>query len=109
MPLFDEGGGVAQVVILFRDVTAELSASEQVAAERDELRRTQARLHAFLENAPVIAFIKDLDGKHLVVNAEAMRAFGLTGETALGRTARDLFGDAYADAAEAQDREVLER
>src|SRR4051812_9657599 len=59
MPLFDEGGGVAQVVILFRDVTAELSASDQVAAERDELRRTQARLHAFLENAPVIAFIKD--------------------------------------------------
>ncbi len=108
MPLFDAAGRVSHVVILFRDVTAELSAQEQLEADRDRLRELQGRMQAFLDNAPVICFIKDLEGKHVVINREARRAFGFNEESVEGKSASELFGAAYAARSTACDRYVLE-
>jgi len=107
VPLTDGAGRVTHIALLYRDVTDELLAKEQVVAERDRLRETQAQLQGFLDNAPVVLFVKDRQGRHLVVNREMTRAFGVSGAEARGKTARDLFGD-FAGASEANDRGVLE-
>ncbi|HEY2745043.1 MAG TPA: PAS domain S-box protein [Polyangia bacterium] len=108
LPLFDAGGRVSHVVLIFRDVTAELGAKEEIAGERDRLRETQNRLQALLDNAPAIIFVKDLDGRHVVVNLEATRTFGFDGDRAAGKTARELFGPALGARLEANEAKVLE-
>ena len=93
VPLTDAAGRVGHVALLYRDVTDELSAKEQ--------------LQAFLDNAPVVLFVKDVQGRHLLINREATRAFGITSDDVRGKTAHDLFGD-YSASAEANDRRVVE-
>jgi PAS domain-containing protein len=92
LPLFDAERRVTHVALFFKDVTAEYAAREQAEAERDRLRETRGQLQAFLDNAPVIVVVKDLEGRVLVVNRETTRAFGLDVDRARGRTASDLFG-----------------
>ena len=77
VPLTDSAGHVTHMALLYRDVTDELLAKQQVVAERDRLRETQAQLQAFLDNAPVVLFVKDLQGHDVVVNREMTRAFGV--------------------------------
>ena len=108
LPLFDGAGRVAHVALIFRDVTAEFAAQEVVEAERDRLRATEGRLQALLANAPAVVLVKDLEGRHVVVNREAARAFGFDSELALGKTTAELFGEHYARTSAAMDRLVLD-
>ncbi len=108
LPLLDGAGDVAHIALLFRDVTAEFAALEQAEAERDRVRDTEGRLQAVLEHAPAVVLVKDLDGRHLVVNREAARAFGFDSDYASGKSTSELFGDAYGQASATIDRLVIE-
>jgi PAS domain S-box-containing protein len=107
VPLFDGAGKLSHVVVLFRDVTAEMNAQDALRAERDRVRDTQARLQALLDNAPVVMVVKDLDGRTLLINREASRQFGFDSDRVAGKSASDLFGAEYGSAIEAKDRTVL--
>lgn len=74
------------------DLQEQLSLLE---AERQRLQvalqESQARLEAFLDHSPVVAFIKDEDGRHLYCNQPFYQVFQWQPDQVIGRPAADLF------------------
>jgi two-component system cell cycle sensor histidine kinase/response regulator CckA len=91
-PLFDSAGRLGHVALVFKDVTNEILSREEAEAERDRVSETQRRIQALLDHAPVIIFLKDLEGRHLSVSREAERTFGLSPDQMHGKSAAELFG-----------------
>jgi PAS domain S-box-containing protein len=67
-----------------RDVTEHHLARDAAVASR-------GRLQAIIDHAPSAIFVKDLDGRYLLVNEAFLRPLGLKREEVLGRTASDIW------------------
>ena len=70
-------------VASLRDLTQQ-KRSEQA------LRDSEARLNGFMTNAPIGMYLKDAEGRYLLVNPEMQRVFGRPIDEVLGRTADEL-------------------
>ena len=97
----DADGRVARSLAVMIDVT------ERKEAEA-ALRATEARLQALIDNAPIIIFLKDLEGRYLVTNREFERFYGYDSAEIQGKTVFELVSRQDAVAYAAHDREVLE-
>ena len=64
-------------------------------------------LTQFIRNSPVIAFVKDLEGRYRHVSEAWLLAFHTTEEAILGKSDHELFDAAQADDFVRNDREVL--
>ncbi|NUB46207.1 PAS domain S-box protein [Fertoebacter nigrum] len=83
-----------------RDLTRERAAE----AARDD---SEARLHAFMEHAPIGMYLKDGAGRYIMANPEFSRVFGRPLESILGRSADDLLEPSEAEMVQANDARVL--
>jgi PAS domain S-box-containing protein len=54
------------------------------------MRTSERRLLAFVDNSPALIFIKDLEGRYLLVNSKFAAAFGVKREDIQGRLDRDF-------------------
>ncbi|MBA4062532.1 MAG: hypothetical protein C0501_02275 [Isosphaera sp.] len=70
-------------------------------------RESEERFQAFINNSPVVAFLKDEAGRYTYVNDPLVRRFGKPAEFWLGRTDEELFPDEYSAAWRENDRAVL--
>jgi len=57
--------------------------------EDEDLRGEEARLRAVLDFCPLSIFVKDLQGRYLIVNTEWSRVTGIAGEDVIGATAAE--------------------
>jgi len=80
--------------------------TEQKAIET-ALRDSEARMRAFMDNAPVGIFVKDLDGRFTMLNRHDAEFFGRQPEDVIGRRSADLLASDDAAIVEAHDRSVL--
>jgi PAS domain S-box-containing protein len=87
---------IAQV----QDVTA------RRAAER-ELHETGERMQAILDNTTAVVYLKDADGRYLLVNREFEALFHVLRDEAVGRTDHDLFPADVAERLRANDLRVM--
>jgi PAS domain S-box-containing protein len=94
-------GGKILLTVILRDVT------EQKRAE-EELRESEARLQAILDNSPGMVFLKDVEGRYLHVNRQFERVFHMTREQVLGKTDKDIFGPEQAALFRANDLKVFQ-
>ncbi len=69
---------------LLRDLEQEVSVRTQA------LRSTEARLSAFMQNAPITMSVKDLDGHYLMVNRSSERFYGKSASEIIGRRISDI-------------------
>ena len=92
---------VSGVQIIFQDVTEEL----RLAAD---LKRSEQRLQALLDNTSAVVYIKDADGNYLLVNREYEKLFDILNEEVIGRSDYDMFPREIANAFREVDRQVLE-
>jgi PAS domain S-box-containing protein len=97
----DGQGNVAGVEGTVRDIT------ERRRAEA-ALRDSEARFRAVVDNSPLAIFLKDREGRYLLVNKQYETWFDTPSETIIGKTIHDLFRADLADHFAAYDREVLE-
>lgn len=79
--------------------------AERRQAERAE-RQGQQLLEAIIDNSAAVVYVKDLQGRYLLVNRRYEEIFHLTRGTILGRTDHELFSKEAADAFRAIDRRV---
>ncbi len=98
--LYDEAGRVNGFLGIGKDITAQKAAEEA-------LRESEERFKAFMDNSPVVAFIKDEAGRYLYVNKPAERRFNLPLADWLGRTDSELWPPDIAEPLCEQDRKVL--
>lgn len=99
-PLRDREGAIASVIVVSTDVTER----EQAVAR---LRETEGREQAILHGTTDGIFLKDLDGRYLLVNPSTARRLGTTIDGALGKHDDDFFPAPIAARFCASDREVL--
>ncbi len=55
------------------------------------LRRREEQFSQIIENAPLWIFVKDRDGRYLLVNKSIANAYGLTPEEMVGRTQEEFY------------------
>lgn len=79
----DSTGNPTGIVSVIRDVTERRSVE-------DEVRRYEARLRSYLENAPDAVYTVDLDGVLLYGNAKAEEISGYRKDELIGKSFRDL-------------------
>jgi PAS domain S-box-containing protein len=101
--------GVADFVLkdrLFRLIPAiERSLNEEI--ERSRRREAEARFSTIIDNAKSAVWVKDLDGKFLVINAYLQNLLKKTADEALGRTAFDLLPREAVEEIVDNERQVL--
>ncbi len=73
----------------------------------DALRESQQRLQSIMANAPAVIYVKDLEGRYLMVNRQYENLFHIPLEHIPGRSEHALFPKQYADAFRANDLKVL--
>ncbi|NOK34121.1 PAS domain-containing protein [Corallococcus exercitus] len=73
----------------------------------EELRQSEARLHAIVENSPAAIFLKSMTGEYLLVNRRFTEVTGGITGSPLGRTDEEFLSSAIATAVRANDQEVL--
>lgn len=72
------------------------------------LKRSEARLQAFMDQVPGVVFIRDADGRYLYVNGAWERLTGKKASEVVGRTLEELFPPEEAAALREEDRKTLE-
>ncbi len=93
-----------------RSLARSFNAMIEAVAERDRaLRIARDRLQGVLDYAGSIIYIKDAQGRYVLVNRAFEQARGLTALEVLGRTERDFSPPEVAERIVADDRTVIER
>jgi len=85
-----------------------LEASNLLRRKQQALRESESRLQAVLDNAPSVMYVKDLDGKFVLVNRAFASLLERPAEEILGKTGHDIYPPENADAFAANDRAALE-
>ena len=67
------------------------SLEDQVKAQVQELRASEARLQGFIRHAPAAIAFKDMEGRFLVINPRMETLIGRPSGEILGKTNEDLF------------------
>ena len=80
----------------------------EVRRRDTELRESREQLQAILDNAPAVIYLKDTEGRYLLVNRRFETSFRVRREEVLGKTAHEIFPLEMAEAYRADDRRVLE-
>lgn len=93
--------GQKNYTVILRDIT------ERKLAE-EALRNTTELLQALLDNTSAIIYVKDLEGRHLLVNQQLAHLLRLPIEQIVGKTNHELFSNDVADSFRAHDLKVLE-
>jgi PAS domain S-box-containing protein len=99
-PVFDKYGDILEFVGTTLDIT------ERKRAEH-ELRQAEDHIRAILEYSPNWIFLKDTEGRYLLVNREIERVFGISQGQIKGKTDSEIFPPEQAAEYRANDLKVL--
>ena len=94
-------------------VEQELSKSEKRRRSERKLAKTavmetESRLQAIMDGASAVIYVKDLDGRYLLINQQYESLFNLDRESVKGKTDHDIFPQDIADAFRKNDQLVVE-
>lgn len=90
-------------------LAAQAAVSLEAARAYALMRKSQNQLQAIVDNATTVIYMKDLQGRYLMVNEQFTRLLGTTKEKALGSTAFDFLSPESAQQVIADDVAVLEQ
>jgi PAS domain S-box-containing protein len=100
-PLRNADGEIAGVIVILHDVTARRSAERALV-------ESERRFDAFMQASPLVAWIKDIDGRYVYVNRAWEQVLQRPAGESLGLTVYDLVPGEIADRATREERSVLE-
>ncbi len=81
--------------------------TDLVQRQSHELRESRELLQAILDNTTAVMYVKDTEGRYMLINRQYELLFHVTREQVLGKTDHDIFPKETADAFRANDLRVL--
>jgi PAS domain S-box-containing protein len=99
VPVRDAQGRVTRFVGTSDDI-------QELRSARDSLMDSERRLLAIIDASPNLIFLKDPDGRYLLINREFERSTGVSRDQIIGRNDEDLSKLRAAAAFQTNDREV---
>ncbi len=113
-PLPDAAGQPGQLLAVLRDITASHAAEEKYRTLFEQssktelaLRESEERFQVFMNNSPLVAFIKDDEGRLVYLNEILAKKFQVQREDMIGKTDYDWLPLDAARAVLELDRAVL--
>ncbi|NOY12579.1 MAG: PAS domain-containing protein [Deltaproteobacteria bacterium] len=100
-PVRDDAGDIIFVIPEGRDITDRKRAAQ-------ELRESEERLQAILDNSPAVIYLKDPDGCYRLINRKFEELFHVERNQFLGKTDQDIVSKEVADKFQMHDRAVIE-
>lgn len=105
---------VAAAIALFKERELAVRALARLNQELEErveqrtaaLQDSEARLQAIIDFAPAVIYVKDLQGRHTLVNRSFLKFFSCTKREILGKTNQELFEPELAKILSENDNEV---
>ena len=73
----------------------------------DPVRTSHQRLQSIIDKSPAVIYVKDLQGRYVLVNRRYEELLHVTGSEIVGKTDYDIFPAEHAAAFQAVDQEVL--
>jgi diguanylate cyclase (GGDEF)-like protein/PAS domain S-box-containing protein len=89
---------------LLLDTTEQMTMQQTLAAR---LHASERRFHAFMDNSPLVAFLKDAQGRYVYVNQPFLRRFHVTEDMVLERDDAAIWPAEIAASLREHDRSVL--
>jgi PAS domain S-box-containing protein len=75
---------------------------------QEHLTESQMLFKAILDNSPNLIFLKDREGRYMLVNRQFENIFHLNGQSIMGKTDQELFSAEQAAMFQTNDRKVFE-
>ena len=89
-PVFDDKNNIIGLCASTKDITETKLVDNALLKVRAEREEFQFRLQSILDNTPLIIFIKDIEGRYLVVNKSFREILKLDEEHVIGKTDFDI-------------------
>ena len=91
-----------------RQINEELKASnENVEKQFSEIQTHKNRLRAILDNSNAVIYVKDINGRYLIVNKLFEKLFKITEKEIIGKTDYDIFPKEIADKLAKNDKNII--
>jgi len=100
-PVKNKKGEIIQIVLMHVDLT-------ELTLKENALRESRQQLQAIMDNSPALIYMKDLQGKYMLINQRFEEVFGLDREEVVGRKDEDIFHKEIAKVLRENDKKVLE-
>ncbi len=104
----DRDGEVKHLEGFVEDITDRKMAEVRLRKREAELRASHAQFEAFMDNSPIIAFMRDDQGRYVYVNRRFLSNNNLTSSQVLGKTAEEIFPKEMAHKVTKEDLSVVE-
>jgi len=92
---------------MVKDITEKKKIELELKESEQERKENQSRLEAILENTTSLIFIKNLDGKYIMINRRFREVMGVTDEMVIDKTDYDFSEKETADHYKRLDDEVI--
>ena len=99
-PIVDRTGKVKGVILVFSDVTGKYKIQKELKNERNLLRKV-------IDALPFSLYIKDIDGRKLLINKTEMKYINKPFDEIIGKTDFELYAEEYAKKYVADDDKVF--
>ena len=96
----DSGGDPVRIIGTNSDITRR-------KIEEEKRIETEEKLRSIIDNSPAIIFLKDLDGRYILINSRHEHMTGVVAPLALGKTDYDFFPREDADFFNSNDMRVI--
>ncbi|MEN8119943.1 MAG: PAS domain S-box protein [Bacteroidota bacterium] len=83
------------------------TSNEYVEKQYEQIENHKNRLRAILDNSNAVIYVKDLQGKYLIINKRYENLFNITEKKIIGKTDFDLFPREIANKITENDKKIL--
>ncbi len=99
--------GRQAMLVVWHDLTEQKATESRLRQAMLKLRQSENQFQAFMDNSPILAWVKDDQGRFVYLNQRCAQQFGKSIENLLGKSTAGLFPGELSEQYAREDRRVL--